>query len=125
MAVPLHDPGVARKRQVAWIVVFALSPLAYFGAAAIEERLPHHASMPSVSREQALASGRAFAARLHTDVSGWRSGITTNDDSRIRRLLQRTQAREIGSVASPTVIETHFGRSPKEWVIVTERPDGQ
>lgn len=125
MAVPLHDPGVARKRQVAWIVILGLSPLAYFGAAAIEERLPHQASTAAVSREQALASGRAFAASLHTDVSGWKYGITTSDDSRIGRLLDRTHPPAIDSVAAPTVIETHFGRSARDWVIVTERPDGE
>src|SRR5690348_1743249 len=108
MAVPLHDSGPARKRQLAWIVIFTLSPLAYFGAAAIEERLPHQPSMPSISREQALASGRSFAATLQRDVSGWNFGITTSDDSRITRLLHRTHLPAIDRVAAPTVIETHF-----------------
>ena len=50
----MFDSGSARKRQLVWIVLLALSPLAYFGATALEQRLPHQPRTRSMSREQTI-----------------------------------------------------------------------
>src|SRR3954447_21070485 len=83
---------LSRGRRYAWIAVLALSPVAYFGAAALENRLPHQSRTNAIERDRAIAIARQFAAGIRKDTASWSPSVQAEDNDAIAAALETKKA---------------------------------
>lgn len=133
--LPAAGPGGALSRGLhsAWMVILALSPLAYFGATLIEGRLPHDPKFTSVGLDNAIAAARSFAQGLGMDTRDWVAGssITArNTTAAIFRYARVPAAgmfpKALERIAAPATVDVLLsGGTPRRWIRVNVTPAGR
>ena len=124
---PTLTPGGSRSRGLrsAWIAILALSPLAYFGATLLEDRLPHERKFDSIGREQAIDLAHAFGQSLGIDARGWFAAASAESHSTVASLFQKVRPPSLQRVFAPATIDVSLTSQDRRWVQVNLTPDGR
>jgi len=115
---------LSRGRRYAWIAILALSPAAYFGAAALESRLPHQAKA-AIERDRAIAIARQFANRIRPDSADWTASVQPEDNDQNAAALEKMRVRGIDRIAAAKTIQVKFSATTERWIIVHLTPAGR
>jgi serine phosphatase RsbU (regulator of sigma subunit) len=115
---------LSRGRRYAWIAILALSPAAYFGAAALENRLPHQPKA-TIERERAIAIARQFAAGRLPDTAEWSPSVQSEDNDAIATALERTRTPGIDRIAAAKTVQVKLTASTNRWITVHLTPAGR
>jgi len=114
------------KRKTLWIVILALSPLAYFGATKLEDRLPHAPRPVMVSKDEMTVRATAFARTLGVDATGWKSSATVNAHPTVARVFEHRRVPALQEVVAPATVQVSLvGSQPGQWINVHLTPGGQ
>ncbi|SPF55154.1 membrane hypothetical protein [Candidatus Sulfopaludibacter sp. SbA4] len=121
----LTPAGTSRGLHSAWIAILALSPLAYFGATLLEDRLPHDRKFTSIAREQAIDSAATFAQILGIDARSWTPATATQARSTVAALFRRVRPPALERVFAPATIDVTLTAPDGRWITVNVTPDGR
>ncbi len=120
---------LARRSRIFWLVLFALSPLAY--AACVWLMLAHDPNTNinlQLDRDAAISTARDFAAGQNVDVRDWTSGVRVTTDNN-RYFYFRNHATPTATTlrrfAPELILTIHFiAPDGNERFVVTLAPDG-
>jgi hypothetical protein len=105
------NPGTMRLTTAAWVLLLALSPLAYIGSAYLEMRISKAARPISINRASAIHLATEFAEARQNAIKGWTPLVTgTRQDA--ARVLKRTPLPEQERFAAPIAAQVTF-QEPK------------
>ncbi|HEY8461970.1 MAG TPA: SpoIIE family protein phosphatase [Blastocatellia bacterium] len=118
------------KTRWIWVVLFALSPLAYLvGSSLISKYDPNLNVGFEIDRRSAIKEAARFAARKGIDVSGWKSmcKVTKSDDLLLYYRLDKGKESRIARRLAPEIVISVRFRSPdeSESLEVQLGPDGR
>jgi hypothetical protein len=116
---------LSRGRRYAWIAILALSPAAYFGAAALENRLPHRGQTHTIERECAIAISRQFATGLHVDTADWSPSVQPEDNDVIAADLETKKTPGIDRIGAAKTVQVKLSERTDRWIIVHLTPAGR
>jgi len=118
--LPFDVPGavLSRGRRSVWLAIVALSPLAWFGAAALENRLPHRTPASAIERDRAIDIARDFASGMHIDTSAWTVNVTPEDHETARDMEEATHASALARVTTPRTVEVKLSGPKAAWIVV-------
>jgi hypothetical protein len=122
----LSGGALSQRRKLLWIATLALSPLAYFGATALESRLPQAPRPVEVTRDVAVQRAVAFARTLDIDAHDWavRPNVSTHDT--VTNLFRKVRVPALDDVVAPSTIFVRMtGPKPDQWMTVDLTPSGR
>ena len=123
---PFAISGWSRARRYVWLAILALSPLAYFAATRIQDKLVPQTRFVSIHRQEAIAAARAFALGLHLDAQNWPAGTLSQGHKLYQALLRRQHPAALLRIAAPATIAVSLREpSGKHWITVNLTPDGR
>src|SRR5579871_5676934 len=101
METLLSSPASTRNpfsSRTAWILVLALSPLAYLASFYLAQKLPSRNTTITINRERALDAAVRFAQSRQIDVRNWFPTIGSQKDDEFSMVLAHphSQALELG-----------------------------
>jgi hypothetical protein len=112
-------------RRYAWIAILALSPAAYFGAAALENRLPHQPKANTIERDRAIALARQFAAGVRPESAQWPPSVQGDDDDPVSKVLEAKHTPGIDRVHAAKTIRVKLTGTTNRWITVELTPAGR
>lgn len=117
--------STATRRPV-WILVLALSPLAYLGSFYLSAKLGGLKHVTSPNFQQAVAIAQREAAERHVDTEGWSSSISVIEHKGLQFALEHNTNPALHQLATGSEIHVRL-RSPDahQWFRVQMAPDGR
>ena len=122
----LSGGALSQRRKLLWIAILALSPLAYFGATALESRLPQAPRPAEVTRDAAVERAVAFARTLDIDAHDWTSRPNATSHDTVTNLFRKMRVPALDDVVAPSTIFVRMtGPKPDQWMSVDLTPSGR
>lgn len=126
----LPETMLIKKTRWVWIILLALSPLAYMaGSSLLFKYDPNLKVGFTIDRRSAIEAAARFAASKGIDVTGWGSlcRVTTSNDLRFYYGLNKGRESEIARSLAPEVVVGVRLKSPdrSEILEVELSPDGR
>ncbi|HLK66954.1 MAG TPA: SpoIIE family protein phosphatase [Bryobacteraceae bacterium] len=126
METLLSSPASTRNpfsSRTAWILVLALSPLAYLASFYLAQKLPSRNTTITINRERALDAAVRFAQSRQIDVRNWFPTIGSQKDDEFSMVLAHPHSQALELVAAASTVAVRF-RSPDsgDWFRVQLTP---
>ncbi|HEY2016815.1 MAG TPA: hypothetical protein VGH38_25095, partial [Bryobacteraceae bacterium] len=127
MHLPLTMSGgtLSRGLRSGWIAILALSPLAYFGATRLQNRLPHQEKFLSIGRDRAIEVATNFAHGIGIETRGWDPATSVETHDEIATLMRHMRPPAVNRIAAPATIDVRLSGPSRRFVKVNVTPDGR
>jgi serine phosphatase RsbU (regulator of sigma subunit) len=122
---PMRATRASDARRTVWILILALSPAAYFGAAELERRLPHRDPGETIERERGIAIAREYARGLGLDAHDWLTSLNVEDSDSAKALLQRGRPAGLEYVTAAQQVTVRLSGGANKWLAVHMTPRGR